>query len=341
MKKLYLSLLICLPLFAGAQITLTQSDLPVVNSGYINATDSNYVAAIPPGGNGQSWNYASLLNVVQDSLFFISPSGTPYASYFPSANLATYDPNSGFYGYFISNSTGFYVNGGFTNLASFPLVYNPPQMFIPVPFTNGNTYSGHSRLQIDTNITFPTRIVQYTIINIIADGYGSLTLPTGTFPNTLRLKTTSLEIDSFYVDFGLGYMPFGTPNQTQTTDFKWCRNGGGALLLDIAADSLGQTSTTSSYLLFYGALGIEENSNPVSIRVYPNPVSDKITFEFERQNDKTSLSIFNTMGQAIESHDITHLNTFSMRTNHLPTGMYSYVIQSEKEKTVGKFMVAH
>src|SRR4051794_20847432 len=125
MKKFYLSLLICLPLFAGAQITLIQSDLPVVNSGYINATDSNYVAAIPPGGNGQSWNYSSLLNVIQDSLFLISPSGTPYSSYFPGANLATYDPNSGFYAYFISNATGFLINGGFTNLASFPLVYNP------------------------------------------------------------------------------------------------------------------------------------------------------------------------------------------------------------------------
>ena len=63
MKKIYILLLILFPAIANSQITITQADLPNVGWGYINATDSNYTAAILPGGTAQSWNYSTLLKV--------------------------------------------------------------------------------------------------------------------------------------------------------------------------------------------------------------------------------------------------------------------------------------
>src|SRR6185436_10942489 len=206
MKKIYFFLIIILPLVSSAQITINQGDLPLPGWGYINATDSTYSAAIPPGGTNQSWNYATLQNLLQDSLLFISSAGTPYAGSFPNANLATYNPYNGNYGYFISNSTGFYLNGAASS-ATGALVNNPAQMFIPVPFTYNDTYSGYSRVQIDTTyiIPFPVdtiaaRIVIYTSINILADAYGSLITPSMNVTNTLRTKTTLLETDSVYID---------------------------------------------------------------------------------------------------------------------------------------------
>lgn len=349
MKKIYLLISLLLPLLAHAQITVTQVDLPVAGVVYIDATDETYSASIPAGGMGQSWNYSQLQNFLQDTLGFISSAGTPYASSFPGANLAGYNQITNSYVYFTSNSTGFYLNGGAAPQGVF--VYNPAQMFIPVPFSYQSNYNGHSRFQLDTTINYmgtsvQARFVLYTGIIINGDGYGSLVLPNANINNTLRVRTTSLITDSIYINLPfVGWVPFPgyTPSQNQTTNFKWLRNGNGSLVLEIDADSLGQTATRSSYLLNYVALGTNEITEPVSINTFPNPSNDFVNFNFENKlNDKSTLSIFNQLGQRVEIYDVKQLNTFSMDTLHLPNGLYSYTVQNEKGiNAKGKFIVSH
>jgi hypothetical protein len=344
MKKIYIFLIVLLPVFAKAQITLTQADLPGVGQGYINAADNNYAGAIPAGG-ATSWNYFTLQNVTQDTSLFISATGTPYAGSFPGANLAQHAVGTVSYAYFIANSTGLLLNGVADTGNIF--IYNPAQMIVPVPFTYNSTYSGYSRVQVDDTSQIPhTRIVIRTIINMLGDGYGQLTLPNMVVPATLRIKTTSVAIDSVFYDLGLGggyQLAPGFPTSTQTTDFKWLRNGGGALLLDIAADSAGQTATSSSYLIFSGALGVNNISQPVSLKAFPNPASDRVTFNFDSDmNEAKTLEILNSVGQIIETYDATHLNNFTMTTSHLSNGMYSYLVQNKKGITSkGKFVVIH
>lgn len=347
MKKIYTIVLITfVALHAEAQITITQSNLPAIGWGYINATDSTYAAAISPGGASQSWNYASLLNLDQDSLLFQSATGTPYAAQFPGANLAAFDPQTGAYAYFTSSASGFYLNGGAGSQLPIALVYNPAQMFIPVPFTYNSTYSGYSRFQVDTVIGgVNTRIVQHTSVNILGDGWGSLVIPTGSHPNTLRAKTTLLRVDSIYINLGLGWTPLPgyTPTQTQTTNFKWMENGNGTLMLEIEADSLGQNATFSNYLVLFGIVGINEITNAQTIQTYPNPASNLVTFGFDdTMNSKTSLYIYDALGQQVEINDVTGLNSFTMSTSHLSNGVYSYMVQNEKGIQVkGKMVVAH
>lgn len=351
MKKIYIILLNMLMVFyADAQITVTQSDLPAAGWGFINATDTNYSASVPAGGAGQSWNYAGLLNASQDSLLFINAAGTPYAGQFPLANLATNDPQTGAWAYFISNSTGLYLNGGTVPQFGSPLVYDPAQMFIPVPLTYGNTYSGYSRAQIDTTLTvgpntYPARFVMYTNITVNADGYGTLILPTGTTNNTLRVKHISLTTDSIYVDLGAGWqpLPFYTPTQRQTTNFRWLRNGGGTLLLEIQADSLGQTANRSSYLLFFAIVGVNEITNNDLIKTFPNPASDRIRFGFdENPDEKRTLTILDPLGKKMEEYDITGMNSFTMATSHLPDNIYFYTVKDTNGNlSSGRFTVVH
>ncbi|HKR04296.1 MAG TPA: T9SS type A sorting domain-containing protein [Bacteroidia bacterium] len=345
MKKIYFFLIVFLPVIAAGQITITQSDLPNVGWGYINAVDPGYSAAIPAGGASQTWNYANLQNINQDSLLFQSSAGTPYAPMFPNANLATYNPNDSTYGYFISNSSGFFLNGGsVAQFNNFVAVYDPPQIFIPVPFTYNSTYSGYSRFAIDTTFgTDSARIILNTQISILADGYGSLILPNLTAPNTLRIKKTSLQTDSLWIKLPLIGWTLSPPAITQSTEYLWLQNGGGTLLLDIDADSLGQTATQSSYRLFFAMVGINENHSPAAVSVFPNPAPDRVTFTFENNTgERSKLAIINQLGETVESYDVSRLNSFTMTTSHLPAGMYAYVTQTEKEiKAKGKFIVLH
>src|SRR5436190_10473190 len=107
MKKIYfaISILFAFTSVSKAQITITQADLPVVGLAFTTAHDDNYSAPIPAGGASQTWNYSGLLNTYQDTVVFIAAAGTPFAAQVPSANLATYDPSSGSYSYFTTNST--------------------------------------------------------------------------------------------------------------------------------------------------------------------------------------------------------------------------------------------
>ena len=106
--------LIIFSLSVSAQITLTQSDLPVAGTAYIVGADSAYNAAITPGGANQSWDYSGLVNSVQDTIGFIAASTSPYASNFPLANLASHNVVDSMWTFFISNPTGFYINGAYS-----------------------------------------------------------------------------------------------------------------------------------------------------------------------------------------------------------------------------------
>src|SRR5258707_11928047 len=126
MKKIYLFLVSVLPLTALAQPTITQNDLPALNSEIHMAHNSSYSAAVPAGGANQSWDYSSWTYTRVDTTGFISATGTPYAGLFPSSNLASYNPSGSAWEYFISDNTGFYINGDVSSSGIF--VFNPGQL---------------------------------------------------------------------------------------------------------------------------------------------------------------------------------------------------------------------
>jgi hypothetical protein len=348
MKKRYSILISLLPIVVSAQITVTQSDLPGVGSFYINANDSNYTDPITPGGANQNWNYSTLQNIVQDTLGFIAAAGTPYSANFPMANLSAFDAPSNSYVYFISNATGFYLNGAVSpgNFNGIPLIYNPAQVLVPVPFTYNDTHNSYYRFEYNDTATFlgtldSVRFILHTSENIIADGYGTLNLPNGSHPNTLRLKNTLLETDSFMVKLPLVGWTTVNVTQAQTTNFRWVQNGGGTLLLSVDGDSLGINATTSSYLLNYGVLGLNEGFSNVAVSVYPNPSSQFVTINFgETTPPNSKLIITNALGEQVESFDASAVNKITVVTINFINGVYFYSMNCKNGiSSKGKFVV--
>lgn len=352
MKKIFTLILSVLAIHSLAQITITQTDLPIVGTYYINATDSNYVAPIPAGGAAQSWNYSSLLNNVQDTIGFMSSVGTPYASTFPQANLAGFDANTNAWIYFISNSTGFYVNGAYSSafFGGILLNYNPPQLIVPAPFTYNDTRLSNYRFEYaDTTslISGSPDSVKYIIngtINMLGDGYGLLTLPNANHPNTLRIKSTTVQSDTIQVKIPfVGWTTFSS-TQTQTTNYRWVKNGtaSNALLLEISADSAGQTSETSSYLLNSGVVAVSnEVKNESKTTAYPTPAKDFITFNFNnRLNSDAVLVIYNAQGQKVKQINVGNLDIFTARVNLFVNGVYFYnVVSTNGIEDKGRFVV--
>lgn len=347
-KRLAFLFVFFIPVFTFGQITITQSDLPGVGSFYLNATDSFYNAAILPGGAAQNWNYSTLQNVVQDTLGFISPVGTPYTGLFPTANLAAHDTTA--YVYFTASATGFYINGAQVPGGVFnghPLIYNPAQKLVPAPFTYLDTDNNFYRfIYSDTTTQYPltdsVRIVRHVAQTMTCDGYGSLTLPNGVHPNTIRIKTIIVENDSIFAHNTITGSWLNLTNlSNQTSNFRWLQNGSGSLLLSIDADSAATTGTTSSYLLLYGVVGINQLSETENCIAYPCPANDHLQLDFGRVlNAPSQVRIINVIGQEMGQYDVSNLKGLNLNTSSFPNGIYFYTITCGKDKyTTGSFQV--
>jgi hypothetical protein len=347
-----LSFLMLTAITVNAQITLTQANLPVAGSAFILATDSTYAANITPGGANQTWDYSGLVNGSQDTMGFVASSASPYASSFPLANLAANSQKDSVWTFFINNATGFYVNGaypygvnGIAGVSNFALVYNPSQIFAPVPFTFGNTRNDVSRFKIDIDtLSQHLRFVHRTESTLEADGYGSLILPNGTYPNTIRIKTIATVYDSVFVDLlGIGFYTLLNSSVTQSSNYHWYRNSQPAYLLGLDGDSLGTVMSSSEYILNGTSTGIEQPQSTVkSVAVYPNPATAQINFILpETAKNNTTIKIYNTEGKLVRETIIDGLNGYGFGTSNMENGLYFYSIVGSDTNYNGRFVVAH
>jgi len=343
MKKLYLLLFVFSTTYSFAQ-TLDQSDLPFAGLGWTSGVDTTYSAAIPAGGIGQNWDYSNLQYDYVDTSGFGNAAGTPYAASFPTANLAAQDQTTGDWSYFTTSATGFYVNGFVTGSSAF--VISPPQMYVPVPFSYGNTQSNISRMEIDTVISsFNAKIIINFNANFEADGSGSLTTPTATYPSTLRVKETMLETDSFLIDYiGNGNYTLISAQAYQTTIYRWYTHGGTAnYILGITADSMGTTATQSDYLMQWAVLGTNDLNTSTQLKVYPDPATSYVQIESGNSSIQ-SLEIFNLVGERIQFNGDDNSimkNEIKLDVSDWVPGIYIYTLHTGLNTIQGKFSVQH
>ena len=350
MKKLLTLFLLSIALIGNAQITITTADLPTAGSSYITVTDTLYSAIISPGGAAQVWNYSQLLNHDQDTLTFQSAAGTPYQPNFPGATLATNSPLDSAWAYFLSNPNGLYLKGLYTysvagigGASNVALVYNPPQIYIPTPFTYGSTRNEVSRFQIDiTSMTPSVRVIRRTETTLTGDGYGSLTTPYATYPNTLRIKSVDLSYDSVYVDiFGLGFYTLAQTSQSQVSSYRWYKNGNPSLVLSLNADSLATNVFGADYLYASGSTGINALSNQKVIKAYPNPTSDILVIDIPKElKSESTLQVYNNAGQLVNTVAINDLDRYMLDVKQYPAGLYSFILIGTKKYST-RFVVQH
>lgn len=184
-----------------AQPTLQMNVVPEVGDFiYWARADSSTAQPGSPGAN-QTWDFSDLSSSTPSTRYeYFTPANTPYANEFPTATLATkHDdasntPSPAIYTYFQKGENQLLLLG--SRRVSLRGVYPDPDVQIQYPLNYGENYED-TYYRTLTNLTVPdypghltgTRMVEY-------DAYGTLITPLDTFHNTMRIRTTVVQVDS-------------------------------------------------------------------------------------------------------------------------------------------------
>ena len=315
MKKIFTISFLLSGLVAVSQPTINSNWFPgagtTLNQAMFDATN---VSEGPAGAN-QNWNY----NPPQTGLTqtnFVTPASTPYASNFPTANIAASVPTVGtpFYSYYNHTSSGTELVGFAYDDASAGLTllmnYSDPQKQFQYPLTYNQQFTDNFTASYTVVIAGLTIInYRYGTIYSHADAYGTITTPSGTFNNTLRVKTRQVTTDSAV------YVGFPAPPTVQysyITSFLWIGDNPGQMgLFQISYDTITDDQGTppsygkdGGYLLT--SVGINEvNLKAESINAYPNPAKDFTYIDAANlEPGDATLEVFDALGKLVKSQII-------------------------------------
>ncbi|MFL5765904.1 MAG: T9SS type A sorting domain-containing protein [Bacteroidia bacterium] len=359
MKKslLFVSALFMSAAAANAQITITMADVAMPTTVIKQATDTIVAPSIiGSSGISQTWNMTALGQDQLDTLTFIGPTWTPFLSSYPGTNEGLHfgGSSSSNYGYLTINSTGLSIQGNssiqdFGGGPSTIKQHNmPPQKVMTFPstylsnFTNNYVTDATFYFGADPGIGFTLDSVrQKSVISGTAncDAWGTITTPLITTPTgCLRFYEVTMQTDSLWA------YAFGTWNFVQETKdtmyhYSWWANGIGFPLVESDVDA-SDIPMNAKWLMATPAAGINEASENIDMKMYPNPAQNEVTFEVDAEK-VASISVFDVSGRYVTSQLVSQ-DKVTINTSALANGSYTYVLISKQKSMMnrGKFTIA-
>jgi hypothetical protein len=334
MKKRLLSfILLSLAATTFAQITVTNNDIAPAGTTIYLANDTTFLGDIIPGepGANKVWDFTNVQSNTVDTINFILPSSTPFGDAFPNANFAFYshDIDAGdVYAYMVRSDDKFSTIGYAIDTEEFGFAYNhvePEDIILDFPVDYQNAYN--ELITSDMVIASPipgydsirtkSTIVKETII----DAWGSITIPSGTY-NSLRQRIDEDETDSTFMMVS-GAWIFIDAYEDSSTTYSWWTNDVniGFILFSLDVDPI--TEDVYGISFFNGShVGLNE-TNIVETKVFPNPASNLLTFEFDKIITG-ELVLMNQLGQIVAKSSIDGQSNIQLNISNLPTGVYLY-----------------
>lgn len=336
---------------AYAQISIDQSDMPVINDTF-RITTAAVITGIDPllTGANYTWDFTSLTSLTQQVDTFLSVSSSPslYQLIFNSpldpnrANLATrrsllavvpgievgdvyefYRSSAGSFGFL-----GF--AGSFSGIPV-PVKYDDQDVWYSFPMAYGNVDS--------SDVSFSFSLPGIAFIHSIrarkntVDGWGEVSTPYGNF-QALRLRSEVTEYDSVYLD-SLGQ---GIGINRVFTEYKWLAKGMGVPVLQITQEGLLTTVTylDSNRSNSSGLIQIEQPSLG-KLNVFPNPADNSLHIRFSSaDSEKASVLIFDAAGRQVYLKEgysvIKGENSWDLSKvlNSLDQGSYTIRVQGKR-----------
>jgi hypothetical protein len=300
MKTLTFTLFSCAILYVGANAQPTITSADAFSVGDVPTYQGADTTGVDEGSSGtnQTWNFANLTNQGGPlSETFVSPGTTPFAASFPTATVAL-DDGAGTYVYYNVTSTESNLLG--LGSPSLLLPYSDSQKYFQYPFTYNTSFTDNIAATF-TIATYPGTRTGF--VTFLADGYGTLILPTGTVNNALRIKYTQHDIDA--VDYGSGNVITTT---TDVTTYFWMTPGNTNSLMSInyVTTTVLSFSTSSKSVNYYpGTIntGLEDPYYAInSPLLFPNPAADEATISFGvPEAGDVRISVMNISGQVIRA----------------------------------------
>ena len=139
---------------SDAQITILQSDMPVIGDTISRATDTLTTETGGNGGASQIWDFSSAIPHIQQNTAIIDPAATPYTADFPTSNMAMTNDGIGFV-YFNLNNTNMIIKGAAGDLLDNGIIilspFNPDLTLYQFPVDYGNTLSDDYGFDVTTD----------------------------------------------------------------------------------------------------------------------------------------------------------------------------------------------
>ncbi|NTW34264.1 MAG: T9SS type A sorting domain-containing protein [Bacteroidetes bacterium] len=345
-KLLFVSISVCIALSATAQITINRSDIgTLIGVDIIQANDTINLDLLSPGNAGvnQTWDLTGIGNNYPDTMSFFSPSESPCASDFPTANVAGKQGDMFFYMH--DDNTKFELIGScgvIMGQDTSIIPFTPPQIQLTFPSTYNTVFTGQTKEII--KFPYPTpppdslKIHATISYSSIMDGWGTITTPTGTY-NALRQKLTTYETDSIFVyTTASGWQLNGAPIKDTTIEYGWLSQDN-PFIATIKVDAQGNVKN-ANYLLSSN-VGVNEIQNiSNTINIFPNPSNGKFNLEvLGNKGQITNLEIYNVLGELIYSSPIQKQQTSNeIDISNSPKGIYFVKIYNG-EKVYSKKIV--
>lgn len=307
----------------------------------------NEVTSIDPGGPGanQVWDFEVVSGTgffEGDAVICVDPASTPFADSTGAAgaNIAikSFASDEGPYQYYKTNVTSRELlamgwlqagNTSFTN-------YLTSNIDLQFPLAYGDDFG------------FNTELLMYSIdmgyhvmrdsgyVSVEADAWGSITTPTGTYPNVLRLKTTSV-IHSWY-RFDINE-PWTYLGEFTDISYNWYTPDIKVPVLTIM-EFLFKNGRDNMFALHYLAeyefpTGIE-NLDKNTFKLYPNPANNTIHVECGDEYLAEDITIYNQQGKEVLRQNLRH---GTLDVSDLKPGCYFVELRAKKATITRKLVI--
>ncbi|GEJ43799.1 T9SS type A sorting domain-containing protein [Chryseobacterium sp. ON_d1] len=315
MKKLNSVLFLVTGIIAYAQPSVTRSAVDRVNIPYtFRAGDVALTATAGPSGANVTWDFSAYTGPNTNTNTTKTCPGEVNCFRFPAANRITRPTLSDVYDFTSISDTQDVMLGTYANPGDILMSYSDPLINFNFPITYLQQFTDTYQFNI-TSGGVPNGAesgqVEYTV-----DGYGTITTPTGTYPNVLRIKRmrTATQTPG----------PFNYTNES----YMWISQSAG-IVFNFAINTFtinGNTSVVKSisYLETTALSTADPEIGHKDLSVYPNPGSDFITLN--SREDISRITVISLDGRTV----LTPGNSNIIDISSLPKGVY--ILQGELKK---------
>ena len=350
MKKVYTNIPLMFILFLWTSLLFAQA--PKISGGINDMIGQQLkiieaqISNVDQGESGKNavWNFNNLHEKAQHSVFFIKASNAPNSSKFPGSTIAVrYNPEVGLgslqakYEFYSESDNGLILRGLVNNIDEL-LTYTDAQTLLTYPFTyqSNNADDFKAAYSLSTGID----VTEDGSINTVADAYGTLNLPYGTFEEVLRVKITKNYTQTISGN--------GFDDSFQYTEeiYNWYHCQIGYPVLTIFTQTVTLDDGTKSTVANVRYLEVDEIPEPCSaisgiedtfvdfdLNLYPNPTEQYSQIDFNlKQNASLSVYVYNALGQVVSV--VTEQQFYTSGTHRLnldlgqvPAGMYFVELQ--------------
>jgi len=290
------------------------------------------------GGANVTWDFSGIepITVDMDSVIYTNCASTTYCDSVPYATVATHTTSGWGYNFYYSDTNSFRVVSNFrpgeswrysgeANVIAYPMTYGTRK--VNAFFKNQPAF-GNSVSATDS---------------FIADGYGTLILPYGTYANVLRIRVLS--------DYSENTSAPGYPTSInyRKEEYRWYQPGIHSPLLVMTYDPNTASAPILRSVLYYtrskGSTGVAQYSNTLNdVSVFPNPATNELNVKLSMTRGGTVTISATDMtgriaGAAQQQYVAAGTTEIMYNTTALATGIYLIKVQTEAGTEVKKVQI--